>query len=295
MVCLQEVLTQQIEDIAAGLNGEGSGSSSKRGDASCGGSGGGGGGKGECEAEWRWKGVARDDGKDKGERCVILFRRGEWEEVHFETVWLNEDGAVGRRGWDAGSVRVVSCLVLDAVAGPGEQGEDNGEDEGGRKRRRRRVLVMNTHLDNAGRVARAKSAEILLRVAHRLTSQWNVDFWVIAGDLNSEEDGEAYQILQHSVEGKEEVRVRDAMKCIPDEQRKRRYGEHYTYTGFDGKGDEDGKVQRIDFVFVGGKDEKEGKSVEGCVRGYAVMPNGWEDGGEGRMSDHRAVCVDLVI
>ena len=68
----------------------------------------------ESGSEWEAYGLGRDDGGDEGERCV-LFWRGVWRTLHRETVWLNERGEVGRKGWDAGSVRVVSCVVLEAA------------------------------------------------------------------------------------------------------------------------------------------------------------------------------------
>ena len=261
IICLQEVLTSQIIDLSASLG-----------------------------PEWEWYGLARDDGVDAGERCVVLWQNDRWDVVSRETVWLNETGAVGERGWDAGCVRVVSCAVLDAVVGrsrgdyeDGRLGLGEGEN---RSRRRKRVLVLNTHLDNVGVESRRQSAYYLLCLLQVLRRKYGPDFYVLAGDLNSEIDGEAYQILNN--EGSE---LKDALTCVR-QNRDTRYGENYTYTGFDGKGDEDEKLQRIDFVFV---QHDTGNESDEKVKSYAVMPNNWEDGTPGRMSDHRAVCVDLVI
>lgn len=243
IICLQEVLTKQFDDLAS-LLGPG----------------------------WEALGVGRDNGLDEGERCAIYFRTSAWEQLHFETVWLNEDGAVGRKGWDAGSVRVVSCLVLCA----------RGQDE--RYERGRRVLIMNTHLDNVGAVARRESAKILIDVLSKLRMEWldesEGDTYILCGDLNSEADGGAYQILHEKGSG-----LVDAYSCV-DAGGMQRYGDTDTFTGFDGKGDGEGR-KRIDFAFVG-----ETIAEWGEVKGYAVIGNETD---ESRCSDHQAVVVDLLV
>ena len=227
--------------------------------------------------EWEGVGVGRDDGVDGGERCAVWWKREVWRRRWVETVWLNEEGALGKRGWDAASVRVVTCLVLEVVGGGGGGEErENGLGLGKGKR----VLVMNTHLDDSGLVARRESAKILCTLKERLRKEWEVDLVVLAGDLNSETDGEAYRILSASNSG-----LVDAKGCVNEHER---YGESNTFTGFDGKGDGE-EVKRIDFVFVG----DDGVAPAGdLVKGYAVLPNVFEGV---RCSDHRAVVVDLVI
>ena len=230
--------------------------------------------------EWDGVGVGRDDGMAQGERCAVWWRKGMWSRKWFETVWLNEEGMVGKRGWDAASVRVVTCVVLEAVRG-GEVEVDDGMSEGDvESRNGKRVLLMNTHLDDSGVVARREAAKILLRVKERLRRAWEVDVVVLAGDLNSEANGEAYQVLSASDSG-----LVDAKGCVSEHER---YGESNTFTGFDGKGDGE-ELKRIDFVFVG---DDGVASAEELAKGYAVLPNVFE---EVRCSDHRAVVVDLVI
>ena len=221
--------------------------------------------------EWEGVGSGRDDGVDDGERCVVWWRKEKWRRKRFETVWLNENGKVGKRGWDAASVRVVTCVVLQMVgSGEGKYGLGRGQ----------RVLVMNTHLDDSGVVARRESAKILLSVKERLRRQWEVDVVVLAGDLNSEADGDAYQILSASDSG-----LVDAKGCVSEHER---YGESNTFTGFDGKGDGE-ELKRIDFVLVG---DNGAASAKELAKGYAVLPNVFEGV---RCSDHRAVVTDLVI
>ena len=256
---MQEVLTNQINDLSAALG-----------------------------SDWEWVGVGRDDGGNEGVRCVIMYRQKFWRKVHFETVWLNERGQVGRKGWDAGSVRVVSCLVLDAVAGSESGSEDDSVGRGGDGKR---ILILNTHLDNTGPESRKQSAYILLDVLARLRHKHKPDFYAVAGDLNSEVHGEAWEILRAPGSGLEEALL--GFPVNPHERNERVYGDFLTYTGFDGKGDEDKRLKRIDFVFV--KEKEEGHYSEETMKGFATMPNGWVIPGTGKMSDHRAVCVDVVV
>lgn len=229
-------------------------------------------------SEWTGLGVGRDDGKQGGEFEGIWRRESAWKKVAFDTRWLNEDGAVGKKGWDAASVRVVSCLVVDVVGEDrGEHDTAHGVQSGGSSKR---VLLMNTHFDDQGAVARRESAKLILRILQEFRHKYKPDFWVVGGDLNSPESDDAYEVLAAEDSG-----LVDARKIVPAE---RLWGEESTYTGFDGKGDGDTGDKRIDFLFLP-------KSQKQAVTSYSVIPNAFEDSQEGRVSDHRAVVVDLLL
>ena len=230
--------------------------------------------------EWEGFGVGRDDGVDGGERCAVWWRTEVWRRRWVETVWLNEDGMVGKRGWDAASVRVVTCVVLEAVRGREVEAGDGMSEGDVESRNGKRLLLLNTHLDDSGVVARREAAKILLRVKARLRKEWEVDVVVLAGDLNCEANGEAYQILNATDSG-----LVDAKGCVSEHER---FGESNTFTGFDGKGDGE-ELKRIDFVFV---NDDGVASATDIVKGHTVLPNVFEGV---RCSDHRAVVVDLVI
>ncbi|KAI8938258.1 hypothetical protein NX059_005917 [Plenodomus lindquistii] len=237
-ICLQEVLHEQLLDIMSGLG-----------------------------EEWTYIGVGRDDGKQAGEYSPVIFRKHVWNVKTWKTIWLNENGAVGKKGWDAGSVRILTVGNFVHVQSKKE------------------VVGMSTHFDNEGVVSRRESAKIVLRVIDEVTNNSNSTTsavpspqhlpFFLAGDLNSETSGEAYRILN------------DASSSAQDAKglANWRYGEEYTFTGFEGKEEE---VSVIDFVFLGPKGG-EGEKVEG----YSVLGNRWEDGVYG--SDHRGVVVDWVL
>lgn len=234
-ICLQEVLHSQLTDILQGLNEKANRTTGKD--------------------EWSYIGVGRDDGKSAGEYCPILFRPSVWHVPEWNTVWLSPTPETPGRGWDAGSIRIVTVGVFRHVASG------------------KRVVGLCTHFDNAGEVSRRKSAKMIEGVVGKVTGAGGtgdtVPVWV-AGDLNSEMQGEAYRILNGA-----DSLVQDTRGLA-----QWRYGDVHTFTGF---GEDEPCI--IDFVFVG----KRGWQVEG----FSVLPDLF-DGGV-YCSDHRAVVVDAVL
>lgn len=94
VVCLQEVLHNQLEDILYNLN------------------------EGNTTDDWTYFGVGRTDGKTEGEYAPILFKRAEWNVVDNSTSWLSESPEVPSRGWDAALERIVSMVTLESKANP---------------------------------------------------------------------------------------------------------------------------------------------------------------------------------
>ena len=231
-ICLQEVLHSQLVDIMTSLG-----------------------------DEWAYIGVGRDDGKTKGEYSPVIYRPATWQLIKWQTVWLNEHGAVGEKGWDAGSVRIVTI-------GTFKHFHSN-----------KTMVAMSTHFDNAGPISRRESAKIIQKVVANVTSEAASSSstvmlpFFLAGDLNSETNGEAYKILNNNSSALQDTK----------EQARWVYGDQNTYTDFD-----DGDLSLIDFVFVGPRGVGDWK-----VEGYSVLPNKFED--RVYSSDHRAVVVDLML
>lgn len=86
VVCLQEVLHNQLEDILSYLNRHGN--------------------------EWSYFGVGRTDGKKNGEYSPIFFRLKDWELFSSNTYWLSETPDIPSIGWDAALERIVTEVVL---------------------------------------------------------------------------------------------------------------------------------------------------------------------------------------
>ncbi|MCJ1307421.1 hypothetical protein MMC25_001067 [Agyrium rufum] len=224
--------------------------------------------------EWAFLGVGRDDGKEAGEYSPIFYQPTIWELLSHQNIWLSETPETPSKGWDAASTRILTI------------GEFRHRDS------QRTIVGMNTHLDDQGGKSRLESAKLInthikkyMQEVSTLSGRLVPLF--LTGDFNSETTMEAYQYMIT------ESCVEDVHDCLPKE---RRYGHHYTFTGF---GHEGLPPTRIDFIFINSatkyhKDED--RMAEGNiwkVKQYAVLENLFDDGIYS--SDHRAVVADLEI
>jgi len=244
ILCLQEVLQSQLDDVAAALGNE-----------------------------WSHVGVGRDDGKEAGEFNPVFFRPGYWVKVHFETIWLSKTPERPGLGWDAGCNRICTCLVLRTML------------EGSRARR---VMILNTHLDNAGPIARREGAKLIVKYARLWREEFKVHGVLLAGDLNSTRDERhgAWEVL--NTVGSRFSDVGRWLKAGDV----RHFGDDITFTGFDGNGDDD-PPDTLDFVHYGLAEDETIARANGRLQSYSVVPNLFDDGV--RCSDHRAVVVDLLL
>lgn len=279
LVCLQEVLHEQLLDLHRHTFNTSSLDSDSRA------------ARNGDDNDWTYVGVGRDDGQTKGEYSPIFFRKSAWECVYFDTFWLNENGKTGKKGWDAGSIRIVTCTVLRSVlVSPSSSAP-----------RVTTILAMNTHLDNSGPISRRESAKLILGITSRLQNQYSPAFTFLAGDLNSQPDGEAYQILNAPGSGFVDTRRLLAGYNSEDEIDSKIYalGNEDTFTGF--PSDPAAKaVERIDFVHLGIKQEDSSdqqsvtiQNTKNMIQAYGVLPNRFDD--RVWLSDHRGVVVDLLL
>jgi len=244
IICLQEVLLCQLEDLAVAFGGV-----------------------------WTHVGIGRDDGKAAGEFNPIFYQPAYWARAYFETIWLSETPEQPGLGWDAGSNRICTCLVLRSRF---------------EARVNRTVMILNTHLDNAGPIARRHGAELILKYARSWRKKFSVDHMLLSGDLNSTRDEKhgAWEVLNTIGSSFMDV---DRLLTPSDV---RRFGDEITFTGFDGKGDDD-PPGTLDFVHYGLGERETVPEAGHKVQSYSVVPNLFDDGV--RCSDHRAVVVDLVL
>jgi endonuclease/exonuclease/phosphatase family metal-dependent hydrolase len=120
-------------------------------------------------------GVARDDGKRKGEWSCILFRTERFEKLADGTFWLSETPEVaGSKAWDADLTRICTWARLKD------------------KKTGKTFVFANTHFDHRGKVARVKSAELLARKLPELSQGAPV---ILTGDFNTTEDDKPYKAL----------------------------------------------------------------------------------------------------
>ncbi|EXJ53986.1 hypothetical protein A1O7_09323 [Cladophialophora yegresii CBS 114405] len=282
LVCMQEVLHEQLVDLhqktfntsSAAHPANNSNNSNNNND-------------------WTYVGVGRNDGKTKGEYSPVFFRQSAWKCIHFDTIWLNETGQVGKKGWDADSVRILTCAVLESV------GSSHGSPRGDQSTSPKRILAMNTHLDNEGEISRRESAKVILAMASRLRARFSPGFTFLCGDLNSRPNGDAYQILNSPGSG-----FVDARRLIPDDGNKDgkiyALGNELTFTGFPEDPAATG-AERIDFVHLGvppqdtspEREPNAHDTLRDMVQCYGVLPNRFDD--RVWLSDHRGVVVDVLV
>lgn len=279
LVCMQEVLHEQLLDLHSHTFNT---SSADRGSSAL---------SNEDDNDWTYVGVGRDDGQTKGEYSPIFFRKSAWECVYFNTFWLNENGETGKKGWDAGSIRIATCTLLRSVLLSPSSSTSSPT----------MILAMNTHLDNSGPISRRESAKLILNIAARLQAEFSPVFTFLAGDLNSQPDGEAYQLLNAPGSGFVDTRRLLAASDSEDNGSSKIYalGNEDTFTGF--PADPAAKaVERIDFVHLGieqgdSSDQQSNaiQKVKNMVQAYGVLPNRFDD--RVWLSDHRGVVVDLLL
>ena len=165
-------------------------------------------------------GGARDDGKRKGEWCLIAYRKSRFTALAQGDFWLSETPEVpGSKSWDAALTRICSWVRLrDQATG-------------------RELVYANTHFDHKGVVARQEAARV---ISARLSALARGVPAILTGDLNITEDNPAYRVFV-SPDTPGAIRWIDAYRAVHPVRRP----DEASFNGF--KPVVDGS--RIDFVF----------------------------------------------
>jgi endonuclease/exonuclease/phosphatase family metal-dependent hydrolase len=203
--------------------------------------------------EYSWLGVGRDDGKEAGEYNPIFYLKSRFKILAQSTFWLSETPAIpGSRGWDAGCNRVVTWAKLEDQLN------------------KQTFFFFNTHFDNAGEVARLKSAELILKKIGEIAGNEPV---IVTGDFNCRTDDAPYQLLI-SGDGKAPGLV-DTLRL----SKTGHYGSTQSFNGFNIELDP-GNI--IDYIFVRG--------IKSVLR-HGIIAENWD----GKFaSDHYPVVAEIV-
>lgn len=168
--------------------------------------------------EFEGVGVARDDGKTKGEYSSVFYRKDVFDALDSGTFWLSEyPDSVGLKGWDAACVRVATWVKL--------QHKETGKI----------VMAVNTHFDHVGVEARKQSALLIIRKIKEIVGDRAA---VLTGDFNVTDQSDAYQTITTN-----EFVLKDAHKIAEKVS-----GVNYTFHNFTRQPLE--KRSKIDFIFV---------------------------------------------
>ena len=107
-------------------------------------------------------GAGRDDGRERGERCTVLYRPGRLELASWTVRWFSDTPSVpGSRGWGNPVTRLVTLCRFRDRAGGHEFG------------------VADAHWDGASAESRLRSADALLGWLDPALP------WIVLGDLNA--------------------------------------------------------------------------------------------------------------
>ena len=125
--------------------------------------------------EYGWFGLPRDDGKTRGERCPIFFKKNRFELLAHQTFWLSETPRVpGSRSWGSACKRIVTW---------------------GKFRDRATGTIFyhfNTHFDHQSSLARKMSARLLLEKTREIAQTYPI---IITGDFNARDTSKPYQLI----------------------------------------------------------------------------------------------------
>lgn len=169
------------------------------------------------------------DGQSNGQFIPIIYRNSIYELLHNDTVWLSPTPDVPSKGWDAPYVPVallVSAFLIHDLSlirywnRVLTIGEFKHKDTG------KKLVVMNTHLDDQGALARQKSAEIIIQRANEYISTGQYKGVLLTGDFNSEPHQEAYLTMNNATD----TPFLDAHNMFTDPKDVRRYGHEHTFT-----------------------------------------------------------------
>lgn len=123
---------------------------------------------------YRYVGIGREKGR-KGEFSPVFYRDSIFRMAAWKTVWLSESRKPGSKGWDASLPRIFTYAELEYIPD------------------HRHLLIISTHFDHKGVVARQESA---LQLLEFIREYRNGSLPVIlGGDMNAVDTSRAYQNL----------------------------------------------------------------------------------------------------
>ena len=153
------------------------------------------------------------DGGNNGEYSAIYYKSKKMKLIETETFWLSETPEIPSIGWDAAINRISTLGLFKMV--------NSSMD----------VLVYNSHFDHLGKIAREKSAVLILN--HIKENNYQNMPLIVMGDFNANPDELPIELLSEE--------LNDSFKILPIEN------PVGTYNGFDLNSN---LLDRIDYIFT---------------------------------------------
>jgi endonuclease/exonuclease/phosphatase family metal-dependent hydrolase len=130
----------------------------------------------ESFPEYVYYGRSRLVDPNDGESCSVMFRKDRFDAIEKSTFWLSETpDEPGSKSWDSSLPRIANMISLKD-----------------KQVRGKKLVLINTHFDHRGKVAREEAAKIIKNRVSALEKGARV---VITGDFNSGEGSRPYQSL----------------------------------------------------------------------------------------------------
>ncbi len=199
---------------------------------------------------YNFVGCGREDGETKGEYVPIFFDTTKYALLESGQFWLSESPEEkGSIGWDAKSPRILTWASLE------------------NKNSKKKIYILNTHLDNRGKVARVESAKLLLNWVSKHISEYCPI--ILAGDLNSTFNSETYRLIVD--------KLSDSYFIANHKK-----GVDYSFHKFGNIPKE--KRTKIDYVFVSKNIHVNAVNIQEDVADSCFM-----------LSDHNPIVVELSL
>lgn len=120
-------------------------------------------------------GVARDDGKERGEFSGLFINTEKFKILNSGTFWLSLTPDIpGSKSWDAAITRICTWAYLKDKSG------------------KHKFYVFNTHLDHMGKISRVESVKLILSKIDELAAGYPV---ILTGDMNSSDEDDPIKTI----------------------------------------------------------------------------------------------------
>lgn len=128
---------------------------------------------------YEWIGIARDDGKKKGEYSAIYYKPERLELLEQGNFWLNETPDKPALGWDAACIRICTWGHFRD------------------RKTKKEFYFLNLHMDHIGVKARSESAKLVMQRITQMTNGGEKSA-VLTGDFNVPQTDELYSLFTES-------------------------------------------------------------------------------------------------
>ncbi len=122
-------------------------------------------------------GVAREDGKEKGEHSAIFYDTNMFQVLDHGDFWLSETPDKPGLGWDAACIRICTWGKF--------RHKPSGKD----------FLYFNLHMDHVGKKARIESVKVIEEKIKEFGSKLPI---FLSGDFNVDQNNECYKFIVDS-------------------------------------------------------------------------------------------------